>query len=350
DTITAGTGANIVMGGVGADSITLGNTSVTQGASIVVGDHATLTFDPANGVATRIESTFSGLGGADTITVGNGAAIIVGGAYADVITAGNGNAVILGDEGVLIGFAAAAAVGKAPMTLSSVTTVVGTNGGDDIITTGLGSALILGGAGGDSIVTSAGAATGTAAGANIILGDHGRVVFANPQTGANLPTLVETLFSTSGGNDVITTGAGNDLIIGGTGADRISSSAGNNLLFGDHASISGTIEPTRFLQISAGYAIQSTFTGASHGGGADVINGGTGDDMIVGGQGADTIYGGAGDDDIIGGHYLTAAMATSVSATASSDGGDLIDGGAGHDVILGDSGSVIRSATDVRTR
>jgi Ca2+-binding RTX toxin-like protein len=236
------------------------------------------------------------------------------------------------------------------MTLSSASTVVGTNHGSDIITTGLGSALVLGGTGDDVIVTSAGAAFGTAAGANIILGDHGRVVFANPQTGANLPTLVETLFSTTGGNDVITTGAGNDLIIGGTGADRISDSAGNNLMFGDHASISGTIDPTRFLQFSAGYTISSAFTGATGGGGADVINGGSGNDLIVGGQGADTIYGKAGDDDIIGGHYLTAAQATSLNATASSDAGDLIDGGAGHDAILGDSGAVIRAATDVRLR
>ena len=351
DTIVAGNGGSIVMAGVGDDTIRLGNASASGAGSIVIGDHAKLTFDGTTGLALHIDVAFSGLGGADTITLGNVAGIVMGGAYADTITVGNGNVLIVGDEGLIAGTSMKpTASGSIPMNLSSVATTIVTAGGADVINTGSGSSIILGGEGGDKITTSAGLAANTPAGANIILGDHGQITFAAMQAGSGLPVLIESLLATNGGADTLQAGAGNDVIIGGFGADVISASAGNNVIFGDHAKITGIVDPATYLTASAVYVLSSKFTGATEGGAADVITGGAGQDLIVGGQGADILYGMAGDDDIIGGHFLNALDIKLTLVTASSDLGDVIDAGLGNDAVLGDSGSILRKATDLRMR
>jgi Ca2+-binding RTX toxin-like protein len=351
DTITAGNGGSIVMGGVGGDTIRLGDVGASGAGSIVMGDHATLTLDAATGATTRIEAAFSGLGGADTITLGTVAGVVMGGAFGDSITAGNGNLLIVGDQGLILGTAVKpTTAGAIPMTLLSVATTAVTAGAADVISTGTGSSIILAGEGADRITTSVALAANTPAGANIILGDHGKITFVATKSGTVLPSLIESLLATNGGADTISSGAGNDLIIGGVGADMISAAAGNNILFGDHAKISGTVDPATYLSAGAAYTLSSTFTRATEGGAADVITGGIGQDVIVGGQGADILYGMAGDDDIIGGHFLNLADAKAVLATASSDLGDFIDGGAGDDAVLGDSGSIMRATVDQRMR
>ena len=62
---------------------------------------------------------------------------------------------------------------------------------------------------------------------------------------------------------------GNDIIIGGTGADVISTAAGNNILFGDHARITGVVDPATYLGLSAEMTVSSKFTGSREGGAAE---------------------------------------------------------------------------------
>jgi Ca2+-binding RTX toxin-like protein len=350
DTILAGGGDNILIGGAGADSIGAGLAAGAIGRNIVLGDHGGVTYDAATALVVQAQTLFAGVGGADSLTLGDGAAIVIGGAGADVITAGNGNSVILGDIGTLTGKAQVSASGAVVMTLTGITTVAEVNGAADLIATGLGSSIILGGEGGDSITTSAADLAATGAGSNILIGDHGTLTFTNAVTGKALPATVTSALPTVGGGDVIRSGMGNDIVLGGAGADFILTGGGSNVVFGDHGSVTGTLDPVAIMATASTTVLASLNTGAAQGGGDDTLLGGAGNDLIVGGQGSDLIYGAAGDDDLIGGHYLMAAAATLPQATGSSDLGDVIDGGFGNDVLIGDSGSIKRSATDLRLR
>ena len=67
----------------------------------------------------------------------------------DIIDAGHGDNVVLGDNGFISAAAASdvANFGGHPMTLGMVESTSPTIGGDDSVTTGMGSDIVLGGAG-----------------------------------------------------------------------------------------------------------------------------------------------------------------------------------------------------------
>ncbi|MCJ2028013.1 hypothetical protein MKK50_01110, partial [Methylobacterium sp. J-043] len=96
DAITSGAGADVVLGGLGADTIGAGR--LDTDADVVCGDDGHVTFD-AQGRVKRAESLDPGFGDDDTIDVGGGDNLVIGGTGADVITALGGNDIVLGDQG-----------------------------------------------------------------------------------------------------------------------------------------------------------------------------------------------------------------------------------------------------------
>ncbi|WP_322892016.1 hypothetical protein [Yoonia sp. 76] len=351
DEIRIGAGAAIIFGGAGDDLIETNVGGGLDAADILFGDHgrvrfATPTEATPQPIAVLIESTDATRGGNDTIISGNGSDIVIGGFGSDTINAGNGDNIVFGDNARLIGAddTGLAADGR-PIRLVSLTTINPTIGGDDTITTGLGSDIVIGGAGADNIKANNGEGPAVFDKSNILIGDHVEMVFLNPETGTNFATLIRSIDFVHGGDDTIQSGAGNDLIIGGTGGDLIFGAAGHDVIAGDHLEVTGIIDlstlPLYRPEYSA-FRVTSIGIRAIDGGGDDTIYGGAGDDFIMGQQGADTIFGGSGDDDIIGGHNVA----------GGADGGDAIDGGAGNDVILGDNGTIYRAMTqaDLRMR
>ncbi|WP_374624712.1 calcium-binding protein, partial [Devosia sp.] len=310
DTITTGNGDNIVIAGSGADDVDAGSDD-----DIILGDNGEIIFSAAD-IVERISSTDPDYGGIDDIEAGDGADIVVGGVAGDLISAGGETDVdediVLGDEGELLFFA----TGE----LQHAYSIVPDKGGADTITTGGGDNVVIGGADGDSITASGGA--------DIILGDNGRLEFdlGGPEDSRRL-ILARSTDPLLGGGDTIEAGDGNDLVFGGTAADTIRGSGGHDMLFGDH----GLYDIDLPLD-SRGVSI---FFRSGDEGGNDTIHGGDGDDMVFGQQGDDTIYGDGGDDDIVGGHNVV----------GGADGSDTIDGGDFHDVILGDNGMIFRTRT-----
>ncbi|MER2250684.1 hypothetical protein ABS772_12255, partial [Methylorubrum podarium] len=358
DTLTLGDGDNLALGGTEADAITAGT-----GADVILGDFGSVTYDAA-GLLTQILSTDTGLGGDDTVMAGDGDNLVLGGFGADTIDTGAGADIVLGDSG-----GALFTLGV----IASVTTLDAVNGAGDTIRAGEGGNLVLGGLGGDSVTTGTGR--------DAIVGDHGRASFSG-----GVMVVLETIDPTAGGDDQIVAGDGDNLVFGGVGADRIATGAGADMILGDNGRADLALASGRAVirrvastdplaggddRIEAGdgndFAAGGTgadvilgasghdvlfgdhmlydlalpvnqravsiFTAATDGGGNDTIEGGAGDDFLYGQQGDDTLSGGEGDDDITGGHNVL----------GGADGNDLINGGTGADVILGDNGVITRN-------
>ena len=95
DSITVGNGNDIIIGGVGGDTI-----NAAIGNSIIIGDDGALTY--AGGILTLATTTDIGVGGNDVISTGSGNDIVFGGFGADQITTGTGNTMAFGDDGQVI--------------------------------------------------------------------------------------------------------------------------------------------------------------------------------------------------------------------------------------------------------
>ena len=115
DTIVGGGGDNVVLGGFGADHITL-----TDGKDLVIGDNGEVDFPL--GVMTKAFTTSAAYGGGDTISVSDGNDIVFGGSGADMIRVGEGRNIVLGDNGE---------VDLQAGVVSLVVTTDATVGGDD---------------------------------------------------------------------------------------------------------------------------------------------------------------------------------------------------------------------------
>lgn len=98
----------------------------------------------------------------------------------------------------------------------------------------------------------------------------------------------------------------------------------DDLILGDHGAL------YKALPVQQSYV--SIHTGASDGGGNDLIYGNEGDDTILGQQGSDFLYGNSGEDDMLGGHNVQ----------GGADAGDTMNGGSEADVMLGDNGRITR--------
>src|SRR5262249_657668 len=102
DTVTTGTGDNLVILGGGSDTFNSGN-----GFNVVVGDSGFVPAAPVEGVHFHnlpitlgaVGSMNDAVGGIDTIKTLNGNDIVIGGAMGDTIILGTGFNIVLGDAG-----------------------------------------------------------------------------------------------------------------------------------------------------------------------------------------------------------------------------------------------------------
>ncbi len=259
DDIDGGAGDDVILGGAAGDVI-----SAEFGNNIILGDNGEVNL---NSASNDVFTTEPDIGGTDTITGGDGANIILGGALGDLITGGFGNDVILGDNGYV--------TRGADNVVTKVVTgdADGTTGGDDEIDSFDGDNVILGGTGEDTITAPVGN--------NIILGDNGEVNLNNPDSNDIFTTEPDI-----GGVDTIIGGDGANIILGGALGDFITGGIGNEVILGDNGRV------TR----GANNVVTRIETGDADGttGGVDEIDGGDGDDVILGGAQGDLISAASG--------------------------------------------------------
>src|SRR5581483_1813641 len=379
DTITSNGGQNVILGGVGGDTI-----NADQGSqNIILGDDGTVGLGYLGSY--DISSELSLLGGDDTINavladVQATSNIIIGGFGHDTITLGSGYAVVLGDNGTVTrptitgdGFGHLADVTRVATTDLSEAT-----GGPDTIISNGGENVIVGGVGSDTINASNGSD-------NIILGDDG-VVNMNQTTGNDIYSDVagDSYTGTDdagdlGNADMIFAGS-NNIIIGGYGSDVINLGGGYAIVLGDNGVVRRYgVTPGNanngFQSLSAVYLVETTDTTEATGG-KDQITSTGGENVILGGVGSDTITANPGSDeniilgddgvvnmnqtagndiytDVAGdsytGHDDPGALGDADTITAGSNniilggyGADQITLGGGTAVVLGDNGVVRR--------
>jgi VCBS repeat-containing protein len=292
DTITVGDGADIILAGGGANTITGtgGNKSVHTGAGVDTvtlgdGDNQIVTGDGASTiVVTDGNNVISAGAGIDVIAVGDGDNIISAGDGANRITVGDGANRVWGGDGIDV------------ITVGGVkTNIDGTPGidGDTYIYGGDGLNTLTSGSGNDTVISG-------------------------------------------GGVDFISTGGGDDLILVTGGFNKVWAGAGSDTLVVDFSDATISVVNT-----FGGGTLADGYDGTLFGNGGtyfyDVetfdITSGSGNDTITGGDGDDIIDSGSGHDTIIGG-----------------DGDNIIDSGSGHDTIIGGDGDdIIDTGTGLDT-
>jgi Ca2+-binding RTX toxin-like protein len=250
--------------------------------------------------------TFDGGNGDDALdgSAADRALVAHGGSGADVLHGGSAADTLLGEEDndILIG-------GHGNDLLD------GGAGADQLIwTAGDGSDRIIGGIDADTLQIEGGTQTSdvfllTSAGGDVLLTSAGA-------SDALDVSEVETIkISGLGGDDVLSIGD-----LSATAATKVSFDAGSgdDILDGSQATTA----------ISAnGEGGNDTLIG---GAGNDSVDGGGGYDVVLGGGGADTLIGGTGDDHLDGG--------TGADSLVGGTGDDTLDGGDGADTIVGGPG------------
>jgi Ca2+-binding RTX toxin-like protein len=260
--------------------------------------------------------TLLGRGGRDTLITGIGNDTIDGGAGDDTITGGLGNDTLLGGEGTFDQLIEAADVN-----------MVLTNGqltgpGSDSHS-GFEFAHLTGGVGNNTLDARNATLQVTLQG-----GDGDDTLHGGSQGDTLMGGLGrDTLFGW-GGDDIMGGEGGNDWMMGGDGNDFMFAHAGFDTLYGssgDDLMVGGQDNDTIFGEGGndsiAGDDI-AFFGPPPTTGGADYIDGGSGDDSLYGSFGNDTIYGGLGNDTLHG-----------------DDGNDWLYGGDGRDLLYGGFGS-----------
>ncbi|HEY4723026.1 MAG TPA: hypothetical protein VII92_14330, partial [Anaerolineae bacterium] len=333
DTITTGVDNDIVIGGPFADMITAGD-----GANLILGDNGYIyspeayndsddllaSYNDFNMTLGYIKTVDAAIGGIDRITTGVGRDIILAGALGDQVIANCGETtslpdarnLIFGDHGYID---YVTADGDATDFDDIQSTDTGT-GGEDSITTGVDNDIAIGGPFADCITISDGA--------NLILGDNGRIRASLMVSALATELLtdndfnmtlgyIETIAPLIGDMDVITSGIDRDIILGGTADDTITANFGEtvlrpdsrNLIFGDHGYIDYVTADSDASDIDI---IKSTDTGM---GGDDTITTGVGNDIIIGGPFEDRITAGDGANILFGdnGQILSSWAANSTS-------------------------------------
>ena len=311
DDVTAGAGIDFAILGGAGDTANLGD-----GRNYVLGDDGSILLSGATPTVT-LETMASTNGGADTITTGANRDVILGGDAGDTIASGEGLGILMGDSGKVV-----VDEGETTRPASMVTTQSAGDGIDDV-TAGAGiDFAILGGAGDTADMGD---------GVNYVLGDDGSIMVAGATPGMTL----ETMASTNGGADTITTGAGRDTAIGGDAGDTFVLGEGDNAVLGDSGRIvitEGDTNPTEMA------------TTASAGDGDDNVTTGAGIDLAILGLGADTAQLGDGNNRAIGdsGIIRTSGVPGSEyleTIDPANGGDDNITTGAGHDIVLGGQGA-----------
>ena len=318
DTIQAGGGTDVVIGGDGADQIDAGT---DDSIDIVVGDNGTATFT-SDRLITRIESILPGVGGDDEIVVGDGNDVVIAGAGNDYLNVDpdtqtniandSGDDVMLGDDGVAI-----FEIADGSSRLTSIWTLDNDDAGNDFIYAGNGSDVVLGGFGNDFI--------DAANGNNTVLGDGGRLEF----TAGILRRAVST------GNrietdekDEISTGTGDNVVFGGPGQDEITTGTGNNIAVGDNG----------FAEFDDKGELELIVTSEPSVGTKDEISALDGNAVVLGGAGGDQIMVGSGNNTVVGDEgriEFIAGVLQTIQSVGTEGGPDKITSGAGDNRIIG---------------
>ena len=301
-------------------------------------------------------------GAADTIFAGTGNDIVLGGGAGDVISGEDGNDLVFGDFGEVAAMPVAGVVGTIdatllplnmnldpsrvsrpdlrpvhPITFFSIDTLNVFGGGDDLIRGNDGDDILIGGQGADRILGGAGD--------DDIIGGH----FGNQA--ASDGTTVNT-FGGQDGDDIIDGGTGNDVIAGdnadilrtgGLFNQRLRVLTGEVIYDGD-----GNALVTSAAQIDPTAVVQRFVRLYDHSDTADPTT--YGNDSIAGGAGDDVIFGELGNDDIQGdGSVIDDAGRITVDARVirlsvedlggvGTDGDDYVEGNGGNDLIFGNLG------------
>lgn len=388
DYIMAGDGYDRILGGEGNDRIHGGDhddyISGDAGEDFLMGgDGNDLLLGEAYTVVD--DSAYSSSGDVEYVQVGDGEAdFIVGGLGNDEITGGGGTDALFGDmiEAIFQNGATSYTVrlddeffdsanfgSDAFFEALGLTDIVKvysdnlTQGGDDTIVAGAGDDLVIGGVGSDSIYGDD--EDGLETGNDTIFGDNASVVlfYSDEGTGAVLSVRDASVTDGNGGNDTIIGGLGDDVIIAGAGADSVTDLSGDNILFGDNATLVWSDTLAYWEQITSSdeaiSSVQTDLNGAdlSTITDKDVITAGTGDDLIVGGVGIDEIVTGGGND-VASGDGLSYAhdgvdLETFTTIDLATDGDDqilsafagvatvLLIGGGNADTLIAQSGRTI---------
>ncbi|MEI6732756.1 MAG: DUF4347 domain-containing protein [Comamonadaceae bacterium] len=320
DTIYLGSGNNLVIAGNGKDSII--GADVANSFNIVLTDNGTvkfktaevatasgtkLTFSTVDGLSHLLDSVDApvsengGTGGADTVSLSNGSAIVLGGSGNDTITFGAYTSTGANVRFVAGDHASIRTDAHGGITEFYTLDTLASSGGDDVIVIGsaadlvtrhLGTNYILGGMGADTIIVSgaidsAGTVTrGQARSEDVILGDNGKITRTASVAATSTPNRMLKVESTQtsnglGGNDKIIVANGGKLIIGGVGDDTITAQNGDNLIIGDNGQVDFDASNSGILRKMQSTAIDQ--------GGNDTINLGNGYKAVIGGFGADVI-------------------------------------------------------------
>ena len=294
DTIDAGEGNNVILGGAAGDAIDTGS-----GNDIVLGDHGEVYF--IDDVLRRVTSTVTSEGGVDVITLTGGNNVVIGGQAGDMISTDKGMDIVIGDSGEIT-----------YSVLGAIEVVMTTDhayGGNDTINASSGNNIVLGGFGGDSITTTAGS--------DIVLGDDGVINYISADGNTDDIDLILSLSTTDGGGaDDIDSGSGDDIVIGGRFGDTIDTVDGNNLIIGDSGSITAADDNgSRFASLPITLGLVET--------------------IAFGDGGSDKITTGSGNDIVFGGH-------NDGSLSDSADGSvvEVINVGEGNNIVLGDDGAI----------
>lgn len=233
DFIYSGASAGRLFGGYDDDIIIGGSLD-----DIIFGDAGDDILHGGDG-----DDDISGNDGNDHIYGGFGADILHGQGGDDIIYGGAGNDFLFGGSG---------------------NNELHGGDGDDYIQSGFGDDLIYGGAGDDSISASDGN--------DILYGGDG-------DDDLHGHTGDDRLYG-GNGNDLLYGGSGNDYIEGGNGNDEVAGRSGNDILLGGDG--------------------DDIITGGDDAG-RDILFGGNGNDFLYGGPGFDILTGGSGSDELWGG-------------------------------------------------
>ncbi|WP_432470961.1 DUF4347 domain-containing protein [Amphritea sp. HPY] len=324
DHISLQDGDKTVITGIGDDQVTINASKYAAQSDrrTVLGDEGSVAYIDVDGAERLNIASTSTAGGNDAIEINSSHSddlniVVAGtndGGVDEVTVTGDSTDLVLGDNGTL-----QLTDGR----LDRVKTSDTGEGGEDRINLQAGHKTVIAGVGDDSVtITSAvAAATVVAANRRTVLGDEGKVEFADNGT-----TLTVASTSTEGGNDTITIhGSHTDdhnTVIAGVGNDSIEiDNSSTDIVLGDNGSITSTAGNLN--------SIVSTNTAA---GGIDDIDLGNGDKTVIAGVGADTVDAGAGHHRVIGDNgeltYGDGELAL-MTSTAADLGGNL----GGDDVI-----------------
>lgn len=366
DEIYGGEGDDIIIGGA-EDDIIFGDADVlgTDGNDVAMGDNGRVDFvpdpDTKSTHITLIETTDTSdaTGGDDEIDGSENEDILLGGVGNDEITGGLDDDIILGDSGKLDYDTGDGDLSTLDLILTT-DNILPAPGGVDDLSGGEADDIIIGGKEGDNIWgddTLGGSPSGDP-GEDIVIGDQGKLVFAN-----GLVVTIEATdeAATDGGADTIEGNEERDILIGGVAGDIIDGATGDDIMVGDEglleynlASGSGGDDDATTLDM-----INTTKPDLGDG---DDMQGDDGRDIILGGAGGDDIWGNNDDDVILGDNgkltmpgeiidlietiFPSYGDSDTIEGNSDDDiilggtAGDDIWGHTGEDIILGDNGKI----------